>query len=91
MLVFEVAEGLVVKEYSNSKDWIELFDHTARIVMWIDGNRTVIDKLSKPSCEYDWNELKDYLRTLMGARDLCSLGHTLVNKGGDVFAVEPIV
>ena len=78
MLVLEVAEGLIVKETIQSKDWVELFDHHGSIVMWIDGNRTEMDKMSKPSCEYDWNELKDYLMTLVGARSLCFLGHRLV-------------
>jgi len=86
MLVFEVAEGLVVKEHSNAQSWVELFDYQENVIMWIDGTRTKLDTLSKPSCEYSWNELKDYLRTMMGARDLACPGHTVVNHG-DMFEI----
>jgi len=100
MLVFEVAEGLIVKEHAKADSWVELFDHNESIIGWHQhheqglvqkGNRTVLDTRHKPSCEYSWNELKDYMRTMIGARDLCSLGHKLVRNHSGDFEFIPVV
>lgn len=81
MIVIEVSEGLIVKETITDRYHVEVFDVHESVRMWIDGNPTVLEPINKPSCEYTLNELKDYMRTMLGAVDVCGLRQ----KANDMF------
>ena len=72
MLVFETAEGLVIKEHAGSLSYVTIYVMDESIHACVpqpdklEISKIPIDTMNKPPCEYTWNEMRDYLKTLMG-------------------------
>jgi len=66
MLVFECAEGLVVKSRIDAGDYVTVYTCDKRVYAWIGGVKISMEPISKPPCEYTWNELNDLHKTMQG-------------------------